>query len=203
MTEHNEIPAHQDVDFTGAEVSDEDIKSFIEGGPAPSFHPVLQVWQRVLEPAAGEAKTEKVTPQYATRILQSYPGLTYADMVDVRDLYYGKILELSAILDAEIGTLEQPFEYFDKPEVDAEENATHYKALLTDWQKQFLTWELAWDCTSPTAAAEVAAISEVHKMFFGPTGIVAYLDNIKLEFTEDDQAALAAELEELKAGSRE
>lgn len=198
MTESNDNVIQGDF-----EVKDEELKSFIEGGPAPSFHPVLQVWQRVLEPAAGEAATESVTPQYATRIIQSYPGLSYADMNDVRDLYYSKILLLAGILDEVIAKMDHPFEYYDSPEVDAEENAGLYKEVLTEWQKQFLTWELAWDCTAPDAAAEVAAISEVHKMFFSQTGIVAYLDNIKLEYTEEDQMALAAALEELKAGSRE
>jgi hypothetical protein len=124
-------------------------------------------------------------------------------METVRDLYYGKIIELADILDVVISQMDHPFEYYDSAEVDSEENGPLYRTLLTEWQKQFLTWELSWDCTSPEAAAEVAAISEVHKMFFGQTGIVAYLDNIKLEFTEADQAALAAELEALKAGSRE
>ena len=69
---------------------------------------------------------------------------------------------------------------------------------MFSWQKVILSWELDWDCTSPSAAVEIASIIEVHKMFFGDTGMVTLLDQINLEFTEDMQQQLMVELEELK-----
>lgn len=181
-----------------ADITDSDIHDFMDGGKLPSFHAVLQVWQEILKPAEDELNA-KVTPQWANRIIQSYPQITYADMVAYRDSYFGKILELSKILDFEISTDDECFNA-SSPEEDAEFNSHHYKNLLVQWQLAILQWELDWDTEDKHAAVELAAISEVHKMFFGDTGITAFLDNIKFEFNEDDQATLSEALQELKEG---
>jgi hypothetical protein len=184
------------------EITDEAIAGFIDrGGEMPSFHPILQVWREVLKPAR-EEKDARVTPAWANRIIASYQGLTFADMNHYRDSYFAKILELADLLDEEIASDDECLNPA-TPEEDAEENSDHYKNLLLVWQKAVLGWEMGWDTAAPGAAVEVAAISEVHKMFFGETGIVAFLDNIKFEFTEADQNELAAELEAMKAGSSE
>ena len=184
---------------TGEPFTDDEIRDFMERGPeAPSFHPVLEVWREVLRPAATEATT-KVTPQWASRIIQSYPQIQFADMNAVRDSYFGKILQLAKVLDLEIEEDDECLGYT-TPEEDVEHNAHHYKNLLLNWQLAFLQWELDWDCTDDHAAVELAAISEVHKMFFGQNGITAFLDNIKFEFTESDSAYLAEALQELKDG---
>lgn len=163
---------------------------------APAYHPILQVWREVLKPADTEM-VKKVTPQWATRILSKYAGLTYADMNAVRDGYFGMIKDLRAVLDAVIATDPDCLTY-GSPEEDVEENSTLYLQVLMDWQKTFLVAELDWDCTAADAAARVAAIAECHEMFFGPTGLTAYLDNIRFEFTEADQAMLQQELQELR-----
>ena len=82
------------------------------------------------------------------------------------------------------------------------ENSGHYKNLLMTWQLAFLAWELAWECTDPHAVAELAAISEVHKLFFSDTGITAYLDNIRFQYTEADRDDLTAALNELREGEK-
>lgn len=187
--------------FEAPEITDEAIQGFIEnhGGEMPSYHPILQVWREILKPAADEAQ-HKVTPQYASRITQSYQELCFSDMEDFRDAYFGKVLALAEELDAEITTLDEPFEAITTPEEDCEAYSQHYKNLLREWQLCLLRWEMDWDCMSPHAAVELAAISEVHKMFFGPQGLTAFLDNIKFEFTESDQAELAEALEAYKEG---
>lgn len=179
-----------------------DITSMNEGGqpsfPEPEvFHPILRIWREVLEPAAEEAK-KVVTPQWAARTCAQYMQLTFADMNAFRDRYYDKIEQLRQVLLAEIASDDECLNTT-SPEEDKEQNSQHYKALLSDWQKIFLQWELDWRCTDDDAAVELAAVSEVHKMFFSQEGICAYLDNIQLEYTEADQQALAVELEAMKA----
>lgn len=183
------------------EVTDEGIQGLIDGTSTPEFHTVLEVWQQVLKPAADEM-TAKVLPQWASRIIGQYTGITYADMERFRDLYYGKIVELAGLLDEEIATDDECFNNH-TPEDDVEHNSAHYFNVLLAWQVRMMEWELAWETTSPDAAIELAALSEVHKMFFGQQGITQFLDNIKYEFTEHDQAKLATALDELKAGARE
>lgn len=197
MSDINEAPE------TGAavglkEVTDESIQELLDGAQAPSFHPILQVWREVLAPAKYEMHA-KVTPQWATRIVGSYTGLAFSDMETFRDIYFGKIAQLCEVLEAEIATDDECLSYT-TPEEDVEHNSEHYRNLLRDWQLAFLEWELDWETTSPEAAIEIAAISEIHKMFFGPTGLTAFLDNIKFEFTEADQAELVSALNGLKEG---
>jgi hypothetical protein len=57
-----------------------------------------------------------------------------------------------------------------------------------------LGWELDWDCTDSAAGAELAAISEVHTMFFGDVGLTSLLDQISFEFTDMHRDALGMAL---------
>jgi hypothetical protein len=166
-----------------------DLDKLYETGEVPSFHPVLEVWREVLKPAAAEAD-KKVTPQWASRITSSYREVNFADMDYVRDSYFAKIGELARILELEIATDDDALSYA-TPEEDAAENAFHYKNLLLQWQLAVLSWEMDWSCNHEHAGAELAAISEVHKMFFGDQGLTAFLENIRFEFTDDDQQQLA------------
>lgn len=179
-------------------ITDAEIGSFIEGGKLPSYHTILEVWREVLRPAKDE-KDSKVTPAWANRVVASYQDLCFQDMVDYRDAYFAKIIQLADILDYVISQDGDALSYA-TPAEDREHNSVHYKNLLLLWQQAVLQWELDWDCTDLNAGVEVAAISEVHKMFFGETGLTAHLDNIQFEFTEDDQAVLAEALEQLKDG---
>src|SRR5690242_15373030 len=137
-----------------------------------TFVPVLKAWREALKPAAKDA-TARIEPSWASRICAQYPQLTFGDMVEFRSRYFGKIAALQAILDAEIDTDEECLNTT-SPEEDVAQNAMHYKNLLTDWQLQFVEWEMAWDCADPGAAAELAAMSEVHKMFLSQEGLVAW-----------------------------
>lgn len=181
-----------------SEQDEADLARLLEDGTEPAFHPVLEVWREVLSNGPELAK-EKVSPQWASKIVGTYSGVSFADMDDVQNGYFSKIGDLADQLTVEIASDKDCLTY-STPEDDALENALHYKNLLLNWQLTFLQWELDWNCRDPHAAAELAAISEVHKMFFGPTGLTAYLDNIKFEFDEADQLALAEALMELRDG---
>lgn len=193
MPENNtplELTEQDEADLASLHALPEDEEAF-------EYHPVLMVWREVLAPATEEA-TRKVTPQWASRICSAYQQIEFADMEQYRNNYFGKVEELRQILLAEIATDEECLRYT-TPEEDAAENGEHYRNLLRDWQKAVLGWELDWETTAPDAAVELAAISEVHKMFFGPTGVTAYLDNIGFEYTEAHQSEMAAALEEFRA----
>jgi len=193
MTENHETVEYSEQDQA-------DLSRLYSSDEVPSFHPILQIWREVLKPAAEEAGT-KVTPQWANRITAAYREVAFADMNYVRDSYFGKIAELAHILDLEIASDEDCLTY-GTPEEDAAENAHHYKNLLLQWQLAVLAWEMAWETTDEHAGAELAAISEVHKMFFSDQGITAYLETIRFEFTEDDQQQLAEALLEFRGEGR-
>lgn len=164
----------------------------------PEYHTILEVWREVLKPSLTEVD-KKVTPQWANRMVQSYAQLTFNDCNKLHVRYFEHIQDLLKIVEAEIATDAKCLEP-KSPEDDAVLNSQHYKNVLRDWQLAFLQWELDWSCLDEDAAVQIAALSETHKAFFGPTGITAFLDNIGFEYTDDDQAELAVALEELKEG---
>lgn len=190
------IEAPDNVEDLFSEQDREDLEAL--NAQAPTFHPILKIWHEVLHHAEGELGA-KVTPQWANRITSSYRELNYADMPDFRDRFFGKLVDLVKILEVEIATDDECLTYT-SPEEDVEFNSRHYHNVLRAWQVELMRWELDWDCTSEHAATEIAAISEVHKQLFGPTGITQFLDNIKFEVTEADQAETVAALEALKEG---
>lgn len=167
---------------------------------APSYHTLLEVWLNLLAPAH-EEQTQRVQPGWASRITSMYPQVKIQHMTEFRDRYFGKILELKLILDAEIEDDPDALQ-FNSAVADVEENSYHYRNLLLNWQKAILQWELDWDCEDDLAAVELGAISEVHKMFFGETGVTAYLDNIGFGkvFDEDDQRTITESLNEMREG---
>jgi hypothetical protein len=171
-------------------IKDSAIADFIDG--EPSFHTILQVWQEVLRPAQAAA-SEQITPQWASRICGKYTQLEFSDMPQFRDRYFGKIAELEGVLHAIIEADDEALNQT-TPEEDAQYNAGNYITALTQWQITLLGWELDWDCTDPAAAAELAAISEVHTMFFGDVGLTSLLDQINFEFTDLHRDALGLAL---------
>jgi hypothetical protein len=197
-----------DDNVTPLPLSDQDVEDLAtleeHGLAAPeipetvTFHPILMVWREILKPARDELDS-RITPQWASRIVATYRDVAYADMPTMRDRYYGKVIELLDMLNDEIATDDECLGYT-TPEEDVEHNSGHYKNLLRDWQLRFLSWELDWDCTDASAGVELAAISEVHKAFFGETGVTQYLDNIRFEYTEADQSELAEALGALREG---
>lgn len=184
------------------EFSDKDEKDLaslgITTGDEPSFHTILEVWLKVLEPVHTELGA-KVTPQYANRIVNTYSGVGFNDMNEFRNRFHSKIVELEEILKEVVATDPECLTYT-SPEEDRAENSKHYRTLLLEWQKRFLEWELAWDTMAPDAAIEMGAIGEVHNFAFGATGLTAQLQNIQFQYTEQDQAEAHEALEAMRSG---
>ena len=160
------------------------------------YHTLLEVWQFTLASAETE-RTKKITPQWANRITSAYREVNFGDMPMFQTRFFDKLAEIKEVLDTVIAGDEECLKKA-TPEDDAKENDAHYRLILSDWQRIFLTWELRWSCADSIAPVELAAISEVHRLLFGDSGLVSYLDNIPFEFTEVDQQALLAELAELR-----
>ena len=196
VTESIELPIteHDEADI---------IKMFGTEPEAPAHRTILEVWREVLAPADSE-RNKKVAPQYAINMVSTYPGVTFADMQDFSVDYFTKIIALYDILVAEIATDDECL-LRHTVEDDLAYNAQHYKNVLTDWQLQFMRWELEWETTDPKAAVQLGAMSEAHKMFFGQMGLVPYLASINFDeqYTEADQTALAEALTSLKEASGE
>ena len=172
------------------------VEDILEDAPNVQPNSILKVWQEVIK-GSQVVRKERVNPQWAQRVTSEYRQVFYQDMNDYASLFYDKIDQLLEVLDTEVETDDQCLE-FNTPAEDLDHNFTHYVNVIFAWQKVILSWELNWDCSDPDAAIELAAIIEVHKMFFGDVGLVALLDQINFEFPEDLQVQLFTEMEELK-----
>ena len=172
------------------------VQDILDDANSAPYNSILRIWAEVLKPAEQE-RYKKITPQWANRICNTYRELNFADVPKFRDSYFDKILELANILDLESATDDECLNVT-TPEEDVQHNTFHYLNVLIDWQKALLSWELAWDCTDECAAAELAAISEVHRMFFDQNGLTALLDQIKFVMTDDHRDLLAASLQEMR-----
>lgn len=182
---------------TGEEVSftDNQLQQFIEaGGQVPEYHTILEVWREILKHAEEEI-TAHVNAGWASKIVSTWPEVTYAQMERYRDIYFGLLIDCYKVLLDEIASDPDCLSY-KTPADDAQENAHHYKNLILQWNMMFQQAELDWECTQSDAGPWVAAISEGNKAVFGPTGVTQYLDNIGFEFTEADQMALQEALVE-------
>jgi hypothetical protein len=191
ITETFETPEEAAADMPGQLT----VQDVLDAAEATPYHTILEIWRGVLAPAR-EQIGSRITPQWATRMVSTYAQVKYEDMPAFGQLYYERIGLLADILDLEIEIDDECLNRTSAQE-DVENNSEHYVNLLTEWQRQFLQWEIDWDATSPTAAIEVAALSEVHKMFFDPQGITALLDEINFVFTDGDRENLAEALQEL------
>lgn len=176
----------------------DDLPPETPAAPHPSYHTLLEVWRAVLAPARGGLADAPITPQWATRIVSTYPQVTFADTPAVNTMFFVVVNELGSILDEVIDSDTQCLKW-ETAQEDVEHNSEHYRELLTLWQTHMLRRELEWKPTDPDAAVMLAALSEVHAMFFGEKGLTAHLDSIKFQFTEADQEALTRSLEDARA----
>jgi hypothetical protein len=172
------------------------VQDILDEAGGSEYHSILEVWREILRPAKKE-RAKPITPQWASRICSAYREINFADMEVFRDRYFDKVDELARILDLEIETDPECLNIL-SPEEDVEQNSHHYRNLLVDWQKTFLMWELDWRCVHVDAAIELAAISEIHRMFFADQGLTTLLDQIQFQFTDADREHLSATLNELK-----
>jgi hypothetical protein len=162
-----------------------------EEGP---YRTLLELWRAILEPAAGgEMRKDPISPQWATKMVTTYPGVGFADVEAIHHGVFDLASELAGILEDEIDSDDECLKQANAEE-DREHNSRHYKDLLAGWQVHLVQEELAWHPSAKGAAVDLAVLSEVQQMFLGQTGLVAHLDSIGFQFTEDDQAELQEHL---------
>lgn len=136
--------------------------------PAPSFHPILQVWKEVLSNSEAE-RVLRIEADWAVRVCGTYAEMTFAKIERFRTLYFDLIDEMRAVLHYEIESDEDCMKPA-TPAEDLEHNIHHYKNVLRDWQLTLLQHQLDWRPTHDDAAEILAAIGEAQRMFFGAGG---------------------------------
>jgi len=158
------------------------------------YRTLLEVWRAVLEPATtGEMRKDPISPQWATKMVTTYPGVGFADVEAIHHGVFDLAGELAELLDNEIATDDECLKKASAEE-DGTENARHYKDVLALWQVHLVQEELTWRPTHKDAAVQLAILSEVQQMFLGEQGLVAHLDSIGFQFDDADKEELQQHL---------
>lgn len=168
----------------------EDVESFLSDAPEtptiPEVQPitVLETWLKVLGTADIGDDEPKVSMQFASHLIRSYPELKFSDLKAVDARFREKLLDFRDILQAEVDGEPAALKRMD---TDAVDNRHLYLNAILGWQQSTVEWERNWDPSDVNAAIEFAACAEAHRFALSPMGLLAHLEAIGLEFGPDDE----------------
>ena len=168
----------------------EDVESFLSDAPEtptiPEVQPitVLETWLKVLGTADIGDDEPKVSMQFASHLIRSYPELKFRDLKAVDARFREKLLDFRDILQAEVDGEPAALKRLD---TDAVDNRHLYLNAILGWQQSTVEWERNWDPSDVNAAIEFAACAEAHRFALSPMGLLAHLEAIGLEFGPDDE----------------
>lgn len=168
----------------------EDVESFLSDAPEtptiPEVQPitVLETWLKVLGTADIGDDEPKVSMQFASHLIRSYPELKFRDLKAVDARFREKLLDFRDILQAEVDGEPAALK---RMATDAADNRHLYLNAILGWQQSTVEWERNWDPSAVNAAVEFAACAEAHRFALSPMGLLAHLEAIGLEFGPDDE----------------
>ena len=168
----------------------EDVESFLSDAPEtptiPEVQPitVLETWLKVLGTADIGDDEPKVSMQFASHLIRSYPELKFRDLKAVDARFREKLLDFRDILQAEVDGEPAALQ---RMATDAADNRHLYLNAILGWQQSTVEWERNWDPSDVNAAIEFAACAEAHRFALSPMGLLAHLEAIGLEFGPDDE----------------
>ena len=168
----------------------EDVESFLSDAPEtptiPEVQPitVLETWLKVLGTADIGDVEPKVSMQFASHLIRSYPELKFRDLKAVDARFREKLLDFRDILQAEVDGEPAALK---RMATDAADNRHLYLNAILGWQQSTVEWERNWDPSDLNAAVEFAACAEAHRFALSPMGLLAHLEAIGLEFGPDDE----------------
>ena len=168
----------------------EDVESFLTDAPEtptiPEVQPitVLETWLKVLGTADIGDDEPKVSMQFASHLIRSYPELKFRDLKAVDARFREKLLDFRDILQAEVDGEPAALK---RMATDAADNRHLYLNAILGWQQSTVEWERNWDPSDVNAAIEFAACAEAHRFALSPMGLLAHLEAIGLEFGPDDE----------------
>lgn len=192
MTSDTQLSAVPD-EFEGTDVPEAPLEA-----SAP-YHSILEVWRASLAPVIDSP--EKPTLVESATMVSSYANLTFG----LAEVAYGLVrAHLTRILNLVNEAIEENEGCLDvqSPAEDREENGEIYVGLVKEFQRLLAEIDFSFDCNHPFAAAISAAFYQIHHMLMSSdAGMVRFLDNIQLIFTEEAQREVADMLQEIRDAS--
>ena len=171
-------------------------EDFLKGSPhlneKPAKRTLLETWAELLSNIE-VAAAEPVTMQQAMSISRTWPQISIQETPEYHWAYHSNLTIMRDILTAEI---ESDPDCLKHGEDDGEANRHHYLNLLLLWQKQMLEWEKTWNAADKDSHIWLAAYSSTNAFVLGEQGMVAHLDEIEFEFSDEDAVLVFGALAE-------
>lgn len=155
------------------------------------YRTLLSTWEHLLTDAQRLAAVPVRVP-VATRMLGAYLGLTFADLEPLNARYYEHVAAMLEVLQMEIAAAPEATFQVTTAEEDGNDNRGIYKAVIYNWRLYLHEVELSWRAGSETAAIDVAVLGELTSTFFSQNGLVSLLENLMVEFSEEENDELHA-----------
>lgn len=131
-----------------------------------------------------ETSDQKIDIDLAQNILARWPQLTYRDLPEYQRIYFRLGVMLRDVLLEVIKRHESCTSYIG--EEDGKENWSTYLDLLVQWNLALDRYDEVWTPTQKNAAAAVAASLSVRGFVFERGGVVAHLDLIGFQLSDDE-----------------
>lgn len=144
---------------------------------APEFC-VLNIW-RELFTNVEKSRKEKVPMSAASRIVASWPKISFQETVVYHELYHSYLSSIGAFLD-EVRPAAFEFTGAD----DGVANREDYIALLVEWHIWLDFLKNSWDAADPQSHIQAAALVDAGGFVFNETGLLGHLGAIGFQLDE-------------------
>ena len=149
-------------------------------------HTLLEMWEEILSHAETEKKAQ-VLPSEALRILQQWPMLTAREL----PAFYEEFYRLLGRGLYHVQKVREKYpEHVNHVDDDAEFNHDAYVEVLQLWTEEINTAQQTWHLQMQYPMANAAALANASGFLVGDTGLVAHLDAIGFELTDEDKEQL-------------
>lgn len=155
-------------------------------------HTLLEIWAEILS-NIDTARVEHIDPAEATRVLRKWGFLKMQEVGAYRKQYFDHLSGLRDVLTDLIA--EHPKALLNT-ENDAEANHDLYLTLLLNWQLEAQAWSLEWDYADEDSHIVLAGLADAQEFVLGAQGLIAHLDHIGFDLTEEDTVDLNVALTE-------
>lgn len=171
------------------QLSEQDLKDLETlGSTEEPTRSLLEVWHKLLGEGVDAAAAAPISVHVASKVVASWPFLTFQETASYHELYHSLIKELRTVVLDAIDMHPDALGWVG--ENDAEHNHDVYKDILVGWHNLLDFYEDQWRAEDPESHLWVAVLADTRAFFFSQMGMAGHLDSIG--FTMDNDEFLAA-----------
>ena len=172
--------------MTDSTLSDQEARDFAEIGEELgdiNKRSLLVVWNELLNDIE-TVRLEPIPVNVASKIVASWPFLTFQDTAIYHELYHDLLMELREVLRECIQKNPDALDF--TGDDDAAENHTLYRDILVDWHILLDQKEAEWRAADPQSHIQMPIIADARAFCFAQTGLAGHLDSIGFTLTDNE-----------------